>query len=505
MKKVITWLLLAALVLSLTACTQQPDATTTAANTTAAPTETTQAPPTTLPATQATEVIEPTVPVETTQPAQPVTYFKDYDYRYEGRDLAWEEDVVYMAQTYLGESYTKGHPLLVDKEVVTCKAHAEVTYTSYYDAQLCATFVAEINGLLDRIPELSDTQIAYELLRIVALLQDNHSNFFAPVEEFFPLKLEAFWSDAGAALHATQVPGAHEDLLYAQLISINGIAVEEVTSRLSKYVCCDYEENALWDLANTLRTCIYVSKDYLQQVGVVGLEEDTAMFTFMTAGGETVTIELPAVTSAEKKELNMVKGNWSAAGHVDTAHMNSVPFWHEVDAETNTLYIRFNDLSESTHYRFNTFISQLKDATNDGHLDKIIVDLRQNPGGKLYNAYYKFTKVLQEADAESIYVLINGSSYSCAFCYAYEIKMAVDKAVLVGSPVGQTMQFFGNPFFYTLPNSGLSFSVGTGVFDLQEGHDFSILEPDVYLYQTLEDYKNGVDTVLEAVLGEDPT
>lgn len=494
-----TFLLLAlALLLSLAACGDRPVTDTTP---TQAPTEATQATEFTQ-ATEATQITEPATEATepATEPAEPVTYFKDYEYRYEGRDLQWEEDVVYFAQMYLGESlYCKGHPYLVDKEMAVMLQQARPVLANYYDAALCAEFVAAVNSLLDHIPELSDTQIPYELLRIVALLQDNHSNFYAPMEEFFPLRLEAFWSEDGWAVHATQVPGAYESLLYARLVSINGISTEDVVTLLSAYVCCDYEENALWQLADALRTSYIASKDYLQQAGILDLEEDTALFEFVTETGETVTVELNAVTSEEKKALNMVKGNWSAMGYLDYDHMNNVPFWCELDAEENSLYIRLNACTENTEYRFDPFINQLKDATNDGHLDKIIVDLRHNSGGTLYNVYYKLVNVLKEADADTVYVLTNGSSFSCAFCFTYEIKMAVENAVTVGTPVGQTMQFIGGSQYYELPNSGYTFGVATRVFDVQAGHDFTVLQPDVYAYQTLEDYKNGIDTVLESV------
>ncbi len=501
MKKRLLFGLLLALALVLAACGNTPPAPTTAP--TQAPTQPTQA---TEPSTEHTQV--PTqAPTEAptqapTEPAEPVSYFKDYEYRYEGRNLTWEEDVIYFAKMFLNEvEYCDGHPLLSNEEMAVTLAQSQPVLGNYFDAALTERFVAAVHDLLDRIPELNDTQIPFEMLRIVALLEDNHSNFYVPMTESFPVRLEAFFSDEGYKIHATQVPTQHSDLIYAQLLSINGVAIEEVVERMIPYVPCDYPENAIWHLADALYTSYLSSKEYLQQTEVLAWDADTATFEFLTEDGQTVTVTLTAMTQEESANVDMVWGNWVNMGYLDVDSFLNVPFWYNPDTEDATLYIRYNTMSENANYRHDAFIKELQGVTNDEVWDKIILDLRHDPGGALYSVYYKLVKILNEANVDKIFVLTNGSSFSCSFCYSYEIKMAVEKAVFVGSPTGQTMQFFGDARYYNLPNSGYYFGVANRVFDVQRGHDFSVLPVDIAAYQTLEDYKNGVDTVLELVKG----
>ena len=76
--------------------------------------------------------------------------------------------------------------------------------------------------------------------------------------------------------------------------------------------------------------------------------------------------------------------------------------------------------------------------------------------------------------------------------------------MLVGAPAGEPANgmFFESVPFST-PNKNLKPYISShALLNNWPGNDDPALMPDVTVYQTLEDYKNGVDTVLKYILRE---
>ena len=75
----------------------------------------------------------------------------------------------------------------------------------------------------------------------------------------------------------------------------------------------------------------------------------------------------------------------------------------------------------------------------------------------------------------------------------------MESARIVGTPGGQPANFWGGVQGFYLPNSGLYFQRPSTFCNNIPGDENDALMPDIIIYQTIEDYRNGIDTVLEAV------
>lgn len=117
---------------------------------------------------------KPSPTVEVT--LDPMPYKSDgLEYAYimtDERDLKWEEDVVFFADSFLNPEY--GHPRLVDIECPTfiysrsAKHSDEIrSYISYYDAEFRETFLRRINEIILSIPKKSDMELTMALLQTV--------------------------------------------------------------------------------------------------------------------------------------------------------------------------------------------------------------------------------------------------------------------------------------------------------------------------------------------------
>ena len=113
-----------------------------------------------------------------------------------------------------------------------------------------------------------------------------------------------------------------------------------------------------------------------------------------------------------------------------------------------------------------------------------------------YEALKGFVSATEWYDHDGVYILIDGNCFSAGVLAPYYLRQAIDGAKLVGAPTGQGLWFPANSAWYELPNSGVSFSIGDEIVCAQQGWEDCALRPDVEVYETLEDYKAGVDTVL---------
>ena len=430
------------------------------------------------------------------------TPFENYIYRYEdNQDHSWEEDIVYLARTFL-----ENHPLICDTyyfEMRNYEANAAsylVNDNEFYDEVLRNTFINEINLLLAAIPEMEDMEIQYKLRRIVALLGDAHSTVTTDITEFFPLTVSALESEEEFAYYTVRIPIEHDSLLYSRLISINGIPLEEVIDLLSPYVS---SENVYWEdycIFDNFWNSLFIQKELLQAAGVVADNSDTAEFAFITEDGSVATVTLEAISGQEYSSENMARDDFYAKRITMWEHPDK-NYWYKFYPNENALYARISTCSEIGGYAFQTYCGEILDTlrTAEGSL-KLIIDLRGNTGGSYpMSGFEDFVAALAKLTQHEVYILIDNGVFSSGLGMAAKLSETLPNAVMVGTPAGQPINMWGNPKYYTMPNSQLRFRVSEQYWKFAETMEADALVPNIIIYQTLEDQKNGVDTVLEYV------
>ena len=146
---------------------------------------------------------------------------------------------------------------------------------------------------------------------------------------------------------------------------------------------------------------------------------------------------------------------------------------------------------------FEKLMASLREHEN---VTKVIVDLRRNGGGRLYmEGYARLLQALKLPQIEKVCVLIDQGTFSQSVVMTYEIKQEIKTATVIGVPAGEGSFFIGIQGEESkLPYSGFTYRVATVPLDLNREQPFDALEPDVLVYPDLEDYKNGIDTILEA-------
>ena len=446
-----------------------------------------------------------TLPAEpqSTKPTEPVwTGFtgsmEGYVYLHDKeRDKKWEEDILLIAQDFLDN-----HPWLVDDTTMTFEVESYIStpnweWKSQYIPEKRDAFLAEVNALLPLIPEFNDERIVWEIQRILSTVGECHANLMIDSADTFHMYYYPFMEEDGLSIRAVTVPEDKPHLLYAELTAINGIPVTEILEKIRPYSSTTTESGFINN--SVLRSTMF-SPSLLRTVGVMEPDATSAEFTFLTESGETVTEIREARHYNDYADEPTLDHFYKFQLPYAFSDQKEKAYWIDHWEEMSTLYIRlssYNQNEDETYLETNREIYAVLQSVET--LDKIILDLRQNGGGSPPSALAGLLNFLKNPKVQQVYVLIDGGCYSMTVIGSYNIRTEIPDAIFVGSPTGQGLPTGSVRDKITTPNHGLIFRTPGGMSVLESGESFEYFEPDILLYQTLDDYKQEIDTVLKYV------
>lgn len=423
-----------------------------------------------------------------------------YVYYYENeRERAWEEDVLSLANTFLTE-----HPLLLDKE--STLRYLDVngfrsTHENLYNETLHTDFLKAINDLIPRLSELTDDQIPYELQKIIAVLGDFHSQVLLSATYYFPFTIEPFYEGGEVELRIIGLPKEYKEFVYAKLISINGVGIDEVISRLAPYGSVENEYSLIARLTDVNLGGMLCHSGILTAAGIMESETETTDFVLMTEDGKQHTVSIAPIPSDQLQSIDRENRSVYTTYSYTFRDWRTDLYWYELWPEENTAYVRINRFYEEKDETLERMCERLaSELIKHEQVDKIILDLRRNYGGhSMEQDFQRLMRILRMKQIKNVCVLIDHCSTSRAVSVAYQIKRDVENVTLIGSPTGEGSFHIGTEDDNrALPNSGTAYIIGTIALELNREQPFDALLPDIAVYPVLEDYKNGVDTILEA-------
>lgn len=413
------------------------------------------------------------------------------------REQQWEEDILYLAK----EMLTK-HPYLYNGDVYIYHDYflddKEFSNAMYDEAKRQA-FVEGIDTLIPKLDQWSDERIPFEINKVIAAVGDSASYlWFDQEDEELLLDLEAIWTDGEVGLHVIRIAQEHADLIFGELTAINGIPIETIMERLMP---CYAYVNEQWGIQWMVGMDSYSYLNYrgaLEAAEVVEAGAESATVTIRTDAGEK-TVSMDFLSGAEQKQI---KQEYQALFSVDIPphrHLNDKNVWYEVMEDT--VYLRILNMLYGTTELDQALIqttNTLRDAENPM---KLIIDLRMASQGNLEpRRLQTFAQQVNNYGNDSVYILVDSTTVYHAPAAAYLLKQWIENATIVGTPTGHSI----NRAVYCegegLPNSDLWFGVQEKYYMVDKNLGNAVLQPDITVYQTLEDYKNGIDTVFQYAL-----
>lgn len=418
------------------------------------------------------------------------------------RDRLWEEDIVWLADEFLDPLY--GHPYITDRNTKITSYPASTGYypvnhvENLFDPELREQFISRVNALIVQIPELDDEEILFELNSIVALLDDIHSGIATPWEMIFPNWYKViFDGEGGYRCYITATASDTEDALLCEVLAVNGVSLPELVEKARPCIPHETEEYLITALLDG--SVAYLNNcSFLKYLGVVE-KGNTVVFTLKDEAGRTFDMKMQAHSLFRLSILEMTPADC----HDQLWLVNSRPdetLWLEYLEDTDTVYVR---MSATEYYSVNALPELLSGAAEElGEISKLVLDLRGNPGGSAdFQGLAWWLSDLENVG--QVYILLDSLSASAAVGLPSLMKQTLNDTVLVGmSPAQRPFTPTTTAGVVSSPNENITMAQSNVCVNFWTDYEYDVLQMDRYVYQTWEDYLNGVDTVLEAVLND---
>jgi hypothetical protein len=330
------------------------------------------------------------------------------------------------------------------------------------------------NGGMDR------PHFMTSLMKIIALVGDEHTMLVPMTPRIFPLKFYVF--QEGIALLKSD--SSHQEYLLEELIAIDNLQVSEINTRFKTYIRQDNENYFKW----------FFAQDLSNPVLLAGLDithsMDSALFTFKNRSGAIHSILVktqPATTQLFSSQNSQIR---------NTQNRN---YWYSLDKGRNILYFNYQTCMEDSSLSFAAFNKELFKAIKKEKPEALVLDLRQNTGGNS-DVLKPFMKEVKESylnDPHKFFVLTGRQTFSSAVLNAVELRQTT-AAVFIGEATGGNINHYGEVKAFSLPATKLVVTYSTNYFEHWKGKEGALL-PDYPVPVSWTELFNEKDNCLEMV------
>jgi len=352
-------------------------------------------------------------------------------------------------------------------------------------------FAAAVTALKDRLPDLDDQGRFVEFVKLVASVGDAHTSvsFSIPLN-WFPVQM--YWFKEG--IYVTAAAEEYAELLGKRLVSIGGVAIEEVYQGLTPVIAHENGAMLKSGFVNAARCA-----EVLRHQGFIDSLAEGA-FEFEDRNGNRETITLKSVPNNAKFNVVRLEDSLEKTNTVLSRRNPQELYWYEYVDSEKMLYFQYNSCTEDKNKPVGKLTRELMDFVDTHDVEKFVLDLRNNGGGDsrvmqpLLSALAEFPKINKKGH---LFVVVGRSTFSSAILNALTLKNETE-AIFVGEPTGGRPNHFGEVKSFNLPNSGLSVRYSTKYFRYSDD-DSESLFPDILVEPSFSDFVSNTDSVLQAI------
>lgn len=323
----------------------------------------------------------------------------------------------------------------------------------------------------------------YEVRRLAAKLGDEHTSVAMPAGvsqpelPFFVMVYDGQWM-------IVQAQSEYSALVGKQLLAVNGVDIQQLRELLLPLISYETEQ---WGE----RMCSLELR-YLRTLRYLGVADslDSVNVTFADAATrEQSTMEVKALTQGYDYQNSVLYPLAQTLGQSGYYYANLI--------SDGTVFIQYNMCADNPDMPMKQFADTLA-AQLENPPQKIIVDLRHNTGGDS-RVITPLLKLLEKLSGQGsrLYCLIGADTFSSGVMNALDLKEI--GACLVGQPTGGVLGF-GELKAFSLPDGSTLYC---STKDFSEFYELDgALEPDIEVVQTVEDFLNGIDSVVAYIEGK---
>lgn len=352
-------------------------------------------------------------------------------------------------------------------------------------------FERAAEDLEKEVSQLSDAQVIVGMAKLVAMADDSHTSLspMQRLDDLFPIICFCF--DDG--IRIVKADKGFTDLIGAKVLSVDGMPIEQVTTKLEDVFPAENEAVRLQGLPRYL-----MSADVLHALRITRSAE-RASFELEIPGGGRGTHELPAIPVSD---MVFSEGRDPDKKLPLERRHDGKNFWSVYLPEYKTVYLKYRRCRQTWHEPFDSFARKTIRQAEERGAEKLVIDLRQNGGGASAIADPFIRRLKRHptfGQRGRLFVLIGRRTYSSAILNAIKLKKECD-AILVGEPTGGVPNHFGEIKTVDLPYSGLTMRYSTRFFRPMPEEKGNTLRPDIVVMPTWDAFRRGEDPALRACL-----
>jgi hypothetical protein len=332
--------------------------------------------------------------------------------------------------------------------------------------------------------------------KLVAYTGDGHSYVVGRTARYdqYPFFLDYFDQD----MHITNIDENNQHLLGAKIIAFDNTNVADAKKLIQPF-------SPSVNTSSIKRESIYLYRHpgLLFAAGITNSAAQVEL-TLQLTNGKTIkhTFHNNAQRKIKWVQLHENKGV-SPPLHRKKVENRQ---WIKYLPNSNSLYLHYGIVIEKEKGDIRKLSQALVQAINTHQVDKLIIDIRHNPGGDshfnaaLIDVISKQSKINQRG---KLFVLTGRNTFSAAINFAGNMEVRT-KAIFIGEKVGDSSSFPGESgpqASFKLPNSSivanLSFSEWNATFDYDQRDAVGL---DIPVTTSFTDFITGQDPLLAAAL-----
>lgn len=258
-------------------------------------------------------------------------------------------------------------------------------------------------------------------------------------------------------------------------------------------------------------------------------QENSVQVVLENSAGETIETEIPALSDLPPLEdmdqyiapSRLLVSSYQSNNQKLPLYLKSPgqAFRFEILENPKSAYIQFKANVDFTGTQdIDAFLDSVSGQLRSSNPQFIVLDQRFNFGGDL-NITRDLMQKLPEflATGGGLFVITSGRTFSAGISsLGYVIQAAGDRATIVGEPIGDELEFWAEGDLQVLPNSGVTFLMGTERHNYQTGcpeddcHGsiqrnpikVESLQPDILAPLLYSDFEQGIDPAMVAIQNE---
>lgn len=346
-------------------------------------------------------------------------------------------------------------------------------------------FFTNINNIKEKIPSLTDDELIVEVSKLIASVGDAHTTFAFSPKKVYPFTF--YYFNDGIYL-LDSVPEYNEFIGY-KLKGVNDKSVEEIRELFRPIIS---HENEQWFKYKFAKNIIF--HEFLKGLKITNSE--TAKFNFIDKNGNEKSVQVESSTGMDLQNTKMDKSERML--YLKNSDKN---YWYEFLEEEKLLYFQYNACYNMKDKSFSDFNNELFEFIDNNSINKLVVDLRNNGGGRepILNPFFAELKKRKNLDHhEKLFVIVGRNTFSSAMKNALTFENETN-ATFIGEPTGGKPNHYGEVKKLKLVNTNTLIGYSVKYFK-HSSQDLESFVPDIIVEPNADNYFNNIDPVMQRIL-----